>query len=53
MKQKDLKNIDKVIEFIHKYKNCKLQSSGRLNNAGIEETLQFLEDIRLDILDQI
>ena len=53
MKQKDLKNIDKVIEFIHKHKDYGLKASGRLNNAGIEETLQFLEDIRLDILDQI
>jgi len=50
MKQKDLKNIDKVIEFIHKYKHCGIN---KLNNAAIEETLEFLERLREDILDQI
>ena len=53
MGYEDLANINRVIEFIHEYKKCGLTGSGRLNNAGIEETLQFLEDIRRDILDQI
>ena len=53
MGYEDLANINRVIEFIHEYKNCGLTDSGRLNNAGIKETLDFLEDIRQEIIDNI
>lgn len=49
----DLTNINRVIEFIQKNKNCGLQESGRLDNFNLAETLALLELVREEIINNI
>jgi len=53
MSYKDLSNINRVIEFIHRNKNNGLQESGRLHDSNIKETLILLELVREEIIDNI
>ena len=53
MGYEDLANINRVIEFIHEYKNCGLKESGRLNMTDIRESISYLEDIRQEVIDNL
>ena len=53
MGYEDLANINRVIEFIHEYKNNLLQESGRLDEESLKETLILLELVREEIIDNI
>jgi hypothetical protein len=53
MGYEDLANVNRVIEFIHEYKNCGLKESGRLNDLNIGEAISYLEEIRQEIIDNI
>ena len=53
MRYEDLANINRVIEFIHEYKNNLLQESGRLHDSNIKETLALLEVVREELIDNI
>jgi len=53
MGYEDLANINRVIEFIHEYKNCGLKESGKLDNSNLAETLALLEVVREELIDNI
>jgi|TARA_B100001094_G_scaffold293088_1_gene312719 hypothetical protein len=53
MGYEDLANINRVIEFIHEYKNCGLKESGKLDNFNLAETLALLEVVREELIDNI
>jgi hypothetical protein len=53
MGYEDLANINRVIEFIHEYKNKGLKESGRLNITDIREAVSYLEDIRQEVIDNL
>jgi hypothetical protein len=50
MGYEDLANINRVIEFIHEYKNCGLQETGLLNDDKLLNVLNLLEDVRNEIV---
>ena len=53
MGYEDLANINRVIEFIHEYKNKGLQESGTLGNCNVTEVLILLEIVRQELIDNI
>lgn len=50
MKHKDLVNINRVIEFIHEYKDCGLQETGLLDDDRLLDVLNLLEDVRNELI---
>ena len=53
MGYEDLANINRVIEFIHEYKNKGLKESGKLDNFNLTEVLALLEVVRQELIDNI
>jgi len=53
MGYEDLANVNRVIEFIHEYKNCGLKETGLVNDDSILDVLFGLENIRKEIVGKI